>query len=128
MPFVLARGHAAVRCRGVSTALVTSTTPPDNCVETLRPRGYQSAPVRQWTGGAVAEALGCQSHTTTSILAALQRGFKWRQQDVLSHGESGNQARVVTCEGIEFIAVALEDEGALGKADADLVLVQETDA
>ncbi|KAL8435022.1 hypothetical protein ACSSS7_002780 [Eimeria intestinalis] len=51
-----------------------------------------------------------------------------REQDFLSHGASGDEARVVTHEGIEFIAVALENEGVLSEADVDLVLIQEIDA
>ncbi|KAL8426590.1 hypothetical protein ACSSS7_008075 [Eimeria intestinalis] len=41
--------------------------------------------------------------------------------DILSHGATAKQARVATDEGIEFIAVALENEGVLGEADADLI-------
>ncbi|KAL8437071.1 hypothetical protein ACSSS7_001218 [Eimeria intestinalis] len=51
-----------------------------------------------------------------------------REQDALSHGAIGNQTRVVTDEGIELVAVALEDEGMLGETDTNLVLVQEIDA
>ncbi|KAL8427499.1 hypothetical protein ACSSS7_007697 [Eimeria intestinalis] len=43
-------------------------------------------------------------------------------------GANGNQARAVTDEEIEFIAVALENECALGEAGADLLLVQEMEA
>ncbi|KAL8429794.1 hypothetical protein ACSSS7_006334 [Eimeria intestinalis] len=54
-------------------------------------------------------------------------GVRW-EQDVLSHGASGDRTRVVTDEGIEFIVVALGIEGVLGEADADLMLIQEIDA
>ncbi|KAL8431491.1 hypothetical protein ACSSS7_005238 [Eimeria intestinalis] len=43
---VLAKGHPVVKCRGVSAAFATSTTPAGTCVGTLRPRGSQSAAMR----------------------------------------------------------------------------------
>ncbi|KAL8428423.1 hypothetical protein ACSSS7_007225 [Eimeria intestinalis] len=119
---VLATGHPAVKCRGESVAGVTSTTAADAYVGTLRPRGSQSAAVRQWTTGAVAGALGRrQSRADPGC------GVR-REHDVLSHGASGGQARVVTDEGKDFIVVALENEGVLGGADAVLMLIQEIDA
>ncbi|KAL8431876.1 hypothetical protein ACSSS7_004974 [Eimeria intestinalis] len=92
MTSVSAKGYPAVRCRGVSAALVTSTTPADPC-GAAENQGIPSC------GGGRCEA-----------------------------GAGQKPARAVTNEGVEFIAVALGNEGVLGEADAYLLPVQEIDA
>ncbi|KAL8428104.1 hypothetical protein ACSSS7_007385 [Eimeria intestinalis] len=67
--FRLGQGPPVVRCRGVLAALVTSTAPADTCAGTLSPRGSQSAAVRQWTAGMVAEMRPCWARLTPISLS-----------------------------------------------------------
>ncbi|KAL8424963.1 hypothetical protein ACSSS7_008422 [Eimeria intestinalis] len=76
---ILAKGQPAVKCRGVSAALVTSTAPVDTWVGTLRPRGNgRQARQRGATGGRARQS------------RADPGGGLRREQNVMSHGASGD--------------------------------------